>query len=244
MRGLSSSDDEEKRKGSPSYRHNRRASKTSSSTPTSLSVLASLLALAGAAWLWSFTDNHGTATHGRARSLGKVGRLTESERAAWDAVVERCEDLHRLPGVPESHWTRGESDRYQPVRSDYKGGRRRLANPLPCRCCQGTKPTLIRNATIWTGEDSGKEVLYNTDILLDRGLIVKIGENLDAGLEGLETFDANGAWVTPGIFDMVSTIHPSTALALSPSSSTRTSALTARPGFPRRMIQIRSQRRS
>jgi N-acyl-D-aspartate/D-glutamate deacylase len=38
---------------------------------------------------------------------------------------------------------------------------------------------------------------------MDRGLIVKIGENLDGGLEGLETVDADGAWVTPGIFDMV-----------------------------------------
>lgn len=197
MRGLSSSDDEEKRKGLAQLPAQARAS-----TPT-LSVLASFVAVAGAAWLWSCTGIHGTASHGRARSLGKVGRLTESERAAWDAVVERCEDLHRLPGVPESHWTREESDRFQPVRGDSQSANAdSLILPRPC---QGTKPTLIRNATIWTGEDNGKDIMYNTDVLLDRGMIVKIGENLDAGLEGLETVDANGAWVTPGIFDMVST---------------------------------------
>ena len=39
---------------------------------------------------------------------------------------------------------------------------------------------LIRNATVWTGEKEGKEVLYNHDILLDKGLIIKIAENDEA----------------------------------------------------------------
>ncbi|BGO98128.1 hypothetical protein NBRC10513v2_001345 [Rhodotorula toruloides] len=206
MRGLSSSDDEEKRKLSPSYRA-RRASRSSSSNPTSTRTIATVLTLAAAACLWRLTDTHGSDNDARARSLGKVGRLTESERSAWEAVVERCEDLHRLPGVPESHWTRKESDRFQP----------------------GTKPTLVRNATIWTGKDDGKEILYNTDVLLDRGLIVKIGENLEGGLEGLEAVDADGAWVTPGIFDMHSHIGVDSSPGFSATDDTNSLAAPVLP---------------
>lgn len=64
----------------------------------------------------------------------------------------------------------------------------------------GTPPTLIRNATIWTGGVSGFEVVRG-DILIDRGLIQAIGD-LDltylSSFSGFVTLDANGAWVTPG----------------------------------------------
>lgn len=67
---------------------------------------------------------------------------------------------------------------------------------------------LIRNATIWTGDLNNATVLYATDILLDRGLIIDIGKDLGVPsvLEGaqVDILDAHGGWVTPGIFDMVS----------------------------------------
>jgi len=64
----------------------------------------------------------------------------------------------------------------------------------------GTPPTLIRNATIWTGGVSGFEVVRG-DILVDRGIIQAIGNlNLTylSSFSSLVTFDVNGAWVTPG----------------------------------------------
>ncbi|KAF5348146.1 hypothetical protein D9756_010732 [Leucocoprinus leucothites] len=64
---------------------------------------------------------------------------------------------------------------------------------------EGTKPTLIRNAKIWTGHDDGKEVIHE-DVLLGRGLVVDAGKMHDKhlqGLKGLNVIDAKGRWVTP-----------------------------------------------
>lgn len=43
-------------------------------------------------------------------------------------------------------------------------------------------------------------------MLLDRGLVVKIGEDimLDKGDSRTKVVQAHGSWLTPGIFDMVS----------------------------------------
>ena len=38
-----------------------------------------------------------------------------------------------------------------------------------------TETILIKNTTVWTGEDIG--ILKNTDVLLKNGKIVKIGKN-------------------------------------------------------------------
>jgi len=57
---------------------------------------------------------------------------------------------------------------------------------------------LFRNATVWTSEKEGN--LLNTDVLVQKGKITKIGKNLTAP-EGVKTIDATGKHLTPGIID-------------------------------------------
>ncbi|GAA5934442.1 hypothetical protein JCM3775_000359 [Rhodotorula graminis] len=198
MKGLaSSSDDEEKVKRSTVSRSRPSARPRPPHLPTSTSVSLALIAIAA---LWLSTRHLSSPQHGDAAAVRPLSELGPDERASWTReVVDRCEELHALPGVPDSFSSRNLSDRYAP----------------------GTSPTLIRNATIWTGQDDGKQILYNTDVLLDRGLVVEIGEDIrlestntrtqvvdahGAYLESANTrtqvVDAHGAWLTPGIFDM------------------------------------------
>ncbi|KAI0367317.1 carbohydrate esterase family 9 protein [Pilatotrama ljubarskyi] len=96
--------------------------------------------------------------------------------------LEKCRLLDVEPGPPPDFNTREESDRFVP----------------------GTKPTLIKNATIWTGRVDGLEILHG-DILLDGGLIKRIGHIESADLEhyaDLTRLDAEGKWVSPGIIDL------------------------------------------
>lgn len=76
------------------------------------------------------------------------------------------------------------------------------ANPLGS---QGTAPTLIKNATVWTGNDQGRELLLAHDVLLDKGLILRLGQDLETP-KGAKVLQAHGAWLTPGIVDMHSHI--------------------------------------
>lgn len=67
------------------------------------------------------------------------------------------------------------------------------------RFAHGTKPTLITNATIWTGAHNGTEIVYG-DLLLDRGLVKALGyiaPHLVA--DDVVVIDADRAWVTPGL---------------------------------------------
>ncbi len=57
---------------------------------------------------------------------------------------------------------------------------------------------LIRNATVWTQGPEG--VLKNTDILVEKGKIRSIGQNLEAPT-GAVIIDAAGRHVTPGLID-------------------------------------------
>ena len=57
---------------------------------------------------------------------------------------------------------------------------------------------LFKNATVWTSEKEGK--LLNTDVLVQKGKISKIGKDLTAP-EGVRTIDATGMHLTPGIID-------------------------------------------
>ncbi|PBK70154.1 hypothetical protein ARMSODRAFT_1018250 [Armillaria solidipes] len=60
----------------------------------------------------------------------------------------------------------------------------------------GTKPTLIKNAKIWTGLHNGTQV-PEADILIDKGLLVGVGcfgyTQLEAYGSSLEVVDAHGA---------------------------------------------------
>ena len=92
------------------------------------------------------------------------------------------------------------------------------------RYAAGTRAVLLKNATLWTGENDGEEVLRGASVLLDRGVIHRIGgDDLvalanSASLQSVEAIELHGAWVTPGIVDLHS--H----LAVDPSPSLRGSA--------------------
>ncbi len=62
---------------------------------------------------------------------------------------------------------------------------------------------LFKNATVWTSEKEGN--LVNTDVLVQKGRITKIGKNLTAP-EGVDIIDASGKHLTPGIIDQHSHI--------------------------------------
>ncbi|GJE95461.1 carbohydrate esterase family 9 protein [Phanerochaete sordida] len=111
------------------------------------------------------------------------------------ATLARCRALDAKPGPPEDFYARNVSDRFQ----------------------TGTKPVVIRNATIWTGRVQGLEVLQG-DVLFDGGIIKHVGTISEALLgeyDDLVSVDAHGAWVTPGIIDVHSHLgdEPSPALA-------------------------------
>ncbi|KAM0746981.1 composite domain of metallo-dependent hydrolase [Meredithblackwellia eburnea MCA 4105] len=119
----------------------------------------------------------------------------------WRESLDKCRKLNTRPGPPVGFESRTESDRFK----------------------KGTPPLLIRNATIWTGNDNGNEVV-NGDILIEKGLIKSVGEafterNIKLLKEkGTKVIDAHGGWVTPGIFDMHSHIALDSAPGLSGAS--------------------------
>ena len=57
---------------------------------------------------------------------------------------------------------------------------------------------LIKNATVWTNEEEG--ILNNTDILIENGKIISVGQNLEAP-KNAQIIDATGKHVTAGIID-------------------------------------------
>lgn len=57
---------------------------------------------------------------------------------------------------------------------------------------------MFKNATVWTCENDGN--LFNTDVLVLKGKISKIGKNLNAA-DGIKIIDATGMHLTPGIID-------------------------------------------
>ncbi|KAG6841872.1 hypothetical protein C0991_005602 [Blastosporella zonata] len=118
-----------------------------------------------------------------------------------EQILQKCSLLDAEPGPPADFHSRTQSDRFQ----------------------QGTPPTLIRNATIWTGRVSGHEAIIG-DLLLDNGLIKGIGDisqsTIDAYGRQLVVIDAAGAWVSPGIVDMHSHLGVDSAPALNGASDT------------------------
>jgi hypothetical protein len=90
--------------------------------------------------------------------------------------LAKCRALDVFPGPPKDFHSRRSSDRFVP----------------------GTKAVLIKNATIWTGGDTGHEVVLG-DILLEDGLIKDVGADINLkGYKDLVVHNVGGAWVTPG----------------------------------------------
>ncbi|RDB24983.1 Imidazolonepropionase [Hypsizygus marmoreus] len=127
---------------------------------------------------------------------------SESARLPINAaqVLQKCRLLDVQPGPTADFQFRTQSDRFS----------------------EGTPPTLLRNATIWTGHVSGHEVVKG-DLLLDKGLIKAVGE-IDQGAlnaySDLVEIDVAGAWVSPGIVDLHSHIGVDSSPALNGASDT------------------------
>ncbi|THU95633.1 carbohydrate esterase family 9 protein [Dendrothele bispora CBS 962.96] len=95
------------------------------------------------------------------------------------SLLERCKSLKTPAGPPADFYKRTQSDRY----------------------LTGAKPTLIKNAKIWTGEDEGNLVVQG-DVLLDKGMIMGVGRVPHHHYKDITVLDAKGGWVTPGIVDL------------------------------------------
>ena len=94
------------------------------------------------------------------------------------AAVARCKNLNLQPGPPTNFFARNASDRF----------------------VMGTKPTLIKNATIWTGELNGTRIVQG-DLFFSNGIIKNVGgENSDvlSQIGEIHVVNAHGAWITPG----------------------------------------------
>ena len=112
-------------------------------------------------------------TDGRSEHIVKVPKDAE-------AIKARCKNLQLSPGPSAGFSSRSSSDRF----------------------VLGTKPVLIKNATIWTGNDAGREIVKG-DVVIDQGLIKIIAVDIDPKQMNmdklsLEVIDAEGGWVTPG----------------------------------------------
>lgn len=89
--------------------------------------------------------------------------------------MDKCAQLELKPGPPPNFDQRLQSDRFE----------------------AGTRPVLLRNASIWTGGLNGREVIRG-DILLDKGLIKAIGTIDTSNLKeykDLLVSNLAGAWV-------------------------------------------------
>ena len=96
-----------------------------------------------------------------------------------DALLQQCASLKAVPGPAHDFHLRATSDRFE----------------------EGTRPTLIKNAHIWTGARNGTETVVG-DVLLSGGVVKGIGyvpTPLLDELTDLVTIEADGAWVTPGL---------------------------------------------
>ncbi|KAI0355379.1 composite domain of metallo-dependent hydrolase [Trametes cingulata] len=109
------------------------------------------------------------------------GRSTQRAPLAAQDILSRCASLRAVPGPSADFLARDSSDRFEP----------------------GTRPTLIKNVTLWTGARNGTEIVYG-DILLDKGLVRGIGDIPEAFYADHDTdvVDAKGGWVTPGLVDL------------------------------------------
>ncbi len=116
----------------------------------------------------------------QANWLLKTGPVSVKIPLHAEEALQKCRVLDIPPGPPPDFHLRKESDRF----------------------VSGTKATLIKNATIWTGGNSGKEVVTG-DLLLDKGIIKAIGRvGADViasfNVDELTSYDVEGAWVSPG----------------------------------------------
>ncbi|KAI9569587.1 composite domain of metallo-dependent hydrolase [Boletus coccyginus] len=117
-----------------------------------------------------------------------------------EETLQKCKMLHVQPGPPPDFARRTQSDRF----------------------VDGTRATLLRNASVWTGDPLQHEI-HGADILLDKGIIKFLGhasEEILAEHGNFLTVDVGGSWITPGIVDMHSHLGMDSLPQLSGSSDT------------------------
>lgn len=132
------------------------------------SVLTILLATCALLLSTSQLDNHDAHTRYHVVPINAQEIL--SECASRNTIPGNSVHFHftrvshtfprPFQGPPSNFADRRESDRYEP----------------------DTLPTLITNATIWTGNKSGKEVILKGEIFMDRGIIKYVGDRAPDGL--------------------------------------------------------------
>lgn len=144
--------------------------------------------------------------------LGSRGAY-DVESSVEASILAKCAATRASAGPPAS---------YDVSRRIAKGSDRHV---------EGTPPTLIKNARIWTAASNGTEVVVG-DILLDKGLVLATGTvtgdllaNMRAKNRAIQIVDAGGKWVTPGLVDLHSHIGVDSAPQLE--GSCRRANLTA-----------------
>lgn len=122
-------------------------------------------------------------------------------------ILMRCAALKARPGPPSNFLERSISDRFE----------------------EGTPPTIIRNAAIWTGEKNGTEIIHG-DLLLDKGIIKDVGQVSRTPVDNAHMIDAKGAWVTPGLSTHRQFLPAEVTVFMPP--------LLSRPSLARRSVQL------
>jgi hypothetical protein len=160
--------------------------KKSKKPASSLFLALALLFAFISASFWAYADILGLPTSSSLRSA-QAGHPPRLSAQFKNNVLAQCAALRSTPGPPAGFSARDESDRHEP----------------------GTHATLIRNCLIFTGRDNGTDVVRG-DILLEKGIIRTIGEIADSLIKAtpnLTVVDANGAWVTPGLGQLLLTFN-------------------------------------
>ncbi|KAF8332695.1 composite domain of metallo-dependent hydrolase [Cantharellus anzutake] len=152
-------------------------------------------------WLWALIGVVIISSLGWTHHLGRSPSARHVVPINAQQIIRECLSLNTLPGPPPSFASRTESDRYEP----------------------GTRVTLIQNATLWTGGDDGREVIVGGEILIDKGIIKAVGEDISRlfDLRGnVFRINAELSWVTPGINDLHSHLGVDSVPELEGSSDT------------------------
>lgn len=172
------------------------------------------------AWRRDFRHRRGGNGFRRSRALRAlvIGFLTFIVYAQWRQIQPVDEHASSSSSIkaPKLNITRLRSNantcaklRQKPI--DPPGpGREKNA-----RYIEGGRPTLIKNATVWTGEPTegtppddarrgvGFEWIRDVDVLLRNGLIVEVGPSGSIKFtQDTITYDARGRPLTAGIIDM------------------------------------------
>lgn len=134
-----------------------------------LPLFVKLLLLPLVLWLWFDTSTGSAVRRWLAPNFDRAGS-SESQPVLLNPCSSTIETL-------DTFNRRDESDRF----------------------VKGTRPTLIKNATVFTGT-AGRLVVHG-DVFVDKGIIRDFGDILDLDLFPPETsfVNAQGAWLTPGL---------------------------------------------